>query len=85
METFPSHHAGKIVVGFKSGVNEESATNLVNSLSLKVSSSVSRILPPSETLFFVLVPEGEEDKWISEFKKNDLVAYAQRLPVRRLY
>ena len=75
----PVYHSGKVIVGLNPGVSRESALNLVKSLSLEVSSCVAGV---PEVILFVLVPEGEEKKWITEFKKSDLVQYAERILVR---
>ena len=62
---------GAIIVQFKDGVTQEAAVELVKSFALTPGNwaSFNRAL-------VVMVPFGEERKWVEEFKENELVQKA---------
>lgn len=62
---------GDVLVMFKRDATDDAATKLVESMGLKVASSISGL-----RIFCVSVPIGEEQKWINEFESKNEVRCA---------
>lgn len=76
---------GIVSISFKcdNDLTEEQAKILIESLGLKVKKCIWLAFGEPFRYIDVMVPIGEEDKWIDNFSKMDVVSNASRSPIVR--
>lgn len=74
---------GQILVGFKPGVELTTAKALVSGKGLTLVQEPEK-WEASVKWLVVKVPEGQEQKWITAFEKESIVAYAELNGIARV-
>jgi len=72
-----NYASGKILVSFNEGVTKIDADNLINSYNLEFSIMDLSLNNITKILATIIVPEGEEQKWIDTFEKEAIVEDAE--------